>query len=492
MKFRGWIPAVAGRLSFSALGKTTSTGVVVSENLLAPARQGRDFVQRRAALLQKRNTLDTPFKSATIARQFKLRGKFLFCFVGKTLSPDESDGESVHRFTGKVLIFEDRQPGAAKVASIIESFGNNVSQWAIGTLNDSSIEEEAREAVLALTELAVARADVEFDRSGITTIQNIAPRSKNAFVFEGDFNDRADLTDGDKLSFERMIVAKQIFFFLRDVLHSHRHHHIQSDAIVSCHEVHDPNQGPVEGLDEENSEEEPELSCDTNARLTRAEKAESSWRRETLYDLFRYVIYRRDGQSIQSLNNILGVLAYAESFQRICFIWITKQSRKKSEPDYVKNIPFTEETFAKFGLPFYEPQHLSESVGSVINSRKERLNSYRWFYSTLVAMILFGLALVRIAQGNHAEETRGLAPGIVEQLAIIVLLSENILLIFLGGLFMVIMMLIHIEAIPVERYIFSISLRRIIRAIPYGREIAGALGLSTCLILIYLIYRLIN
>jgi len=91
---------------------------------------------------------------------------------------------------------------------------------------------------------------------------------------EIDFEDSLDASEAQD-------VASQIFFFLRDVCHVHQHHAPTSDTILDV--------VPYSGAD-------------------------SHWKRETLYSLFRWVIQQKRSRLPASYIDAKGVLAYARAF----------------------------------------------------------------------------------------------------------------------------------------------------------------------------------
>lgn len=86
-------------------------------------------------------------------------------------------------------------------------------------------------------------------------------------------------------------VAEQCFFVIRDLTHQHYHHEKSSDLLTT-----------VTDWDENNDED---------------------WRRETQYGLMRMAIALRRNDTAQHYRQALGVIAYADAFQKHLCGWYT-------------------------------------------------------------------------------------------------------------------------------------------------------------------------
>lgn len=86
------------------------------------------------------------------------------------------------------------------------------------------------------------------------------------------------------------VIVTQIYYFLKDCLHKHRHHSQSTDSILNIYAL--------------DNEKDQDLQ-------------QKQWKLDVLYTLYRKVINRRRNGSTVDLSDSLGVLAYAESFYKI-------------------------------------------------------------------------------------------------------------------------------------------------------------------------------
>lgn len=91
-------------------------------------------------------------------------------------------------------------------------------------------------------------------------------------------------------------LANQFFFFLKDLAHRHYHHNHIADR----------------------------------TGVTYPEEDDEQWRRETAYSLTRMTLQARRRNNIHKYKNALGMLAYADTFQKHIAYWrYTKSSLEK-------------------------------------------------------------------------------------------------------------------------------------------------------------------
>ncbi|EAP78236.1 hypothetical protein ISM_08065 [Roseovarius nubinhibens ISM] len=183
-----------------------------------------------------------------------------------------------------------------------------------------------REIEAKFTQLASLFIEKASERPGASSAVKIFRNGETRVIFEND----------DKLSVEaEHRGASQVFFFLRDVTHSHKHHSPSSDTIL---DVTPLSEGP------------------------------QAWKRETLYSLYRWVIHRKRDQSLAELVNCKGVLSYAKAFEEIhC------DQRSATLRSYVstKRALPKRRPFAK--LPTYNHQTTMDSVNASIEAQRDRL-----------------------------------------------------------------------------------------------------------------------
>jgi hypothetical protein len=96
-------------------------------------------------------------------------------------------------------------------------------------------------------------------------------------------------------------LASQIFFFLKDVGHHHQHHDNRTDTIVDLQ----PATGPI--------------------------NQDIKWRVDTLYNIYRRVIYYKRQSDRATFNDCLGLIAYSQAFRKI--------SEEELEKELIKQLP---------------------------------------------------------------------------------------------------------------------------------------------------------
>lgn len=130
---------------------------------------------------------------------------------------------------------------------------------------------------LKLAANASFMSTVDIERTGITTLT--VDGAGNAITATPKLPE-------DPIPKARMLqsLAAQLFFFLKDIGHVHQHHHGETDTIVDIYLV---------------------------------EQDDDDWQQNTLYALYRKIIAFKRDRHDQNFVNSLGVLAYAETFDKI-------------------------------------------------------------------------------------------------------------------------------------------------------------------------------
>lgn len=94
-----------------------------------------------------------------------------------------------------------------------------------------------------------------------------------------------ELAENDFWEDEEGTVANQVYYFIRDISHTHQHHEPSSDTILKAY--------PDEKL---------------------RNHGNTNWKRETLYALHKFIIQQKRGKRYEALVRCQGVLAYAKAF----------------------------------------------------------------------------------------------------------------------------------------------------------------------------------
>jgi hypothetical protein len=317
-RFRGWIPTVSGRLSFSVFGNTANPTQAFSANVA-------DRETRYLASYQVRDTSDVLLPARRIFGPllFKTDGQFCFAFYATT---EDIEQNSQEYLIGKAFMFYGSSR-AKEIVPEIQVFQDYLRQFFHDNPNSLKSYCEDRFDLLMnySEERCVFSADIRICRTGTTDIFIKWPlRPKpGAPQFPAD---AARLTH---------MLAAQIFFFLKDLGHRHQHHDQKTDTIVDLYEI------------------------DTDD--------DTGWRRSTLYNIYRKVIiYKRDPH-ISIFDHCLGLIAYADSFYKISLDEIGRESRKYLPKYYSKEtIESIRSTQARAERQFANAQSRSDTIRNII------------------------------------------------------------------------------------------------------------------------------
>jgi hypothetical protein len=279
LTYKGWLPTVTGRLSYTFFGQTSHPSKANSTNV-------SDGNRRYICVYQTRKTSDA------IVDLPQYEKKITFCFVAKT---KDEDSDAQKYLEGYCYMFRP-------------------SRW-------SKIE---RRITCYQYLLNSARASFEHDPSvSLSSLvgQNVS-YLHNQLVSESDFvcHARISRTGTTELTLnittclapnqsepispaKALNLAAQCFYFLKDIGHHHQHHNRHTDTITSIHVISD--------------------------RLE-----DVKWRTATLYNMYRKVIdYKRHPKNL-NFNDCLGLLAYAEAFNKISREELPDKNKRGHLPKY--------------------------------------------------------------------------------------------------------------------------------------------------------------
>ena len=282
--FRGWIPAVSGRLSFSVFGRTSLPTEAVTANVA-------DRERRFLASYQARYSADVllPFKRVLAPILFGVEGEIWFVFVANT---QHSDDRTQEFLCGTAFMFTDKRAWRQAVLPELTTYQRHLRAFRFPT--HGSVLDYAMPVFDHTTEycrsLASFYADVRISRTGTTEISVPDPLKLN--------NRAPKLPDEPRQRTHIIyILAAQIFVFLKDIGHRHQHHDPATDTIVDLCQV------------------EPDDDL--------------SWRLSTLYAMYRKVIDYKRNPHVSTFNNCLGIIAYASTFLAICKEELSEEQEKK-------------------------------------------------------------------------------------------------------------------------------------------------------------------
>lgn len=352
--FKGWIPTVTGRLSFSILGEAEHPSQAISANVC-------DHKIRYLITYQKRILLDSilPAK-ATLARAlFDLEGRFWFVCLA-TSSNDPEVQEDV--LTGRLYIFAGREAWRGPAEQLVKSKQAFLKQYT--TQIDcaslySHFNSDFETFQNDLSRYASFWATFNLSRSGVSSVavpDNIQDSvSPDAPTFPTNPELREELFGS---------VCAQLFFFLKDIAHHHQHHSPFTDTLVDLYSV--------ESMDE---------------------KDDFRWRCETLRMLYRSVLRFKRINDEGVVNLSRGILAYAKSF-----IEISKREGHHLKPEWIMD------TLEDSLLASQERLRLS------IQDRIRKITTLRATILSIVGALIAFAALAGLIEGNIV--TREEAPAV--------------------------------------------------------------------------------
>lgn len=268
----GWVPNVSGRLSFSVIGETAWPNRCDAINF-------RD-TSRRIYCLQKRMLADTLVPNYIVSVCDRVETEFWFLLIAESQSQGDDD---IASFAGDVYIIEnyraqDRKTSTTPLINRLTSFPHF---WRRAPADRKSAVYAAGVTDITTSRQFIdncyAKCRIEVDRLGRVRLSGIH-KYQNISLYQTLRSDSED----NEIAVDR-ILYKQVFYFLKDIAHKHKHHAKKHDTIVSVTE----------------------------------EDGVMSWARETMYGLHRKVIQNRRSATTDSLCDAQGIIAYMKSFQAV-------------------------------------------------------------------------------------------------------------------------------------------------------------------------------
>ena len=382
LSYAGWVPNVGSHLSFSLIGSRAGKGVA----RLSARFKHPDRIARVVCALQKRTT-DDMLLPPTLALRRKPDLQQHWMLVGETdavevptgveppmakrrsyvrrlCTPSATVGELPEKITtardeqgaliGRVMIipYEEDKADRDKQKLMIEGIRKRLSLAAREREGRTAIEE--------------VEATIKEGVAGLITISFALMRTGEARIwFDHEvphFND-----EGHRQ------LARQAYFFIKDMTHRHVHHDHLDDQITPL--VQYRNTTPAERLE-----------------------SEVDWRRETLWSLSRMADKRMGSEKLNYLREALGMLAYADAFQKSLLLHVRDPQNPLS---YLPNK-------SAYGYDF---QHIRESTRVRIDQTAARRTVTGQLIAAVFAGALASLALIsslvstfnaRIS--NHSDE----------------------------------------------------------------------------------------
>lgn len=278
--YKGWIPTVSERLSYSFIGESTHLGPTTSRNVADQCSQYIISYQHRPGLLDSA----IPFLKPLLARFFfsGIRSDFWFICIAKC------DNKNVHApLEGTLYLIKDTktwkrsiQPAIQEIFKKLDHFStlnNNNSDVALDTyLEENGIDEQIKN--IECQSRYSARFSLE--RNGVVTMSP-SPCTAN----EGLSADTESYCKNNHENNQDKVYA-QLFYFLKDIAHIHQHHHSTTDTLSGLY---------------------PKLSGESDL----------AWINKILKSLYSKVLeYKRDKHEDNYASN-LGLLAYVDAFVKM-------------------------------------------------------------------------------------------------------------------------------------------------------------------------------
>lgn len=357
----GWVPTVSGHLSFSLIGSDPSAEQHLVINGDKAGLDGRVVIVR-----QRRRNRDFGYWSWVAAKFLKdtVQDYVLVAHTEEGARPERdpisreftpvADARGVLR--GTIFWFPYRLDDDLRTA-----LQATLAELVAEQKRIDSLHGEANEEALGLvenwlrTKLEVVAADVDVpgDKPDEVVSRQLAYTFEFALYRTGEFRlwynrDEEDLKELDH-------IAKQVFYFAKDIGHTHSHHEPESDQIVHLARIC-PGRYPV------------------------PEKCETAWRNETQWGLSRVFEQLHRSLGIGAQRRALGVLAYADAFQ--------------GSLAQVMRVPGQFDVFdADPNVALYDNQHRRESARAMIDYRTFRVGEKGQILLLVVTALLASAGL---------------------------------------------------------------------------------------------------
>ena len=314
----GWIPTVSGRLSFSEFGNADYPTPCIRSVCT-------DGANRVILNYQKRNLSDT---TIPIVSQFPILKNFFdkiilrkdgsLWFCSTTFYDPENN-----LIYGKVFVF-DKACWREKSEYLVR---NKMDLFPASNGNVEFIKEQLISLEGEIKNLSSTTLDYNIKRSGKVEITFSACSQGESYVNAVDEDIDED-------------IITQVYYYLKDCLHKHQHHSKNTDSILQIY-------------NKENVED---------------------WKLETLYTLYRKIISRRRSKTIVDLSESLGVIAYANAFEKIFATHFSAMSdrvvyNKEEIKESIKATIYSlENTKTRFSIIYRDAAKSTLATGAILIS----------------------------------------------------------------------------------------------------------------------------
>lgn len=345
--YRGWIPTVAGKLSYRVIGDTKHPEPCIRANSIVGDH-------RYILCYQKRDLSDAVHSKLTLLRSFS--GDFRFVFIGRV----KLDLNAINLpLYGHIYLFKDLRRWRSFTEGEVRQCQQFIYHYQHNLDEQAAIENRVVESIHTLKRRLDERADIAasvvLKRTGELLISRVVPRQREFMEASIDLHVYANLSLPD-------IVAAQFYYFLRDISHTHQHHNKNTDTILSIHKSDN----------------------------------DIDWRKNVLFSLYNHIIARKRTSKLTDSVQALGILAYAHAFYAIC--------RERLAERHVWNT-------VKHTFPTFLDEPLTDSIKATLEQQKitaqeaAEIRAGKWnkFFG-LIGIVLTTLAILYEFGGHEPIE----------------------------------------------------------------------------------------
>lgn len=351
--YAGWVPNVSGHLSFNLVDPHSGLPTYnYQPDLTSP---------RLIALHRERLAQDYPFPDWLMRRiRPSARQDFILLAQSCTARTPLFDGDTPRTIedqngvlTGVVAVLPSERGKKTRklrkrlLRGVDESITDSISNYASG---DADAER--------VTETLLNQIQQVRDKVACYLLRFALFRTGELRIWFdlGEFLGR-DLDVAPASPEEREAaspIAPQVYYFIKDMLHAHYHHHKKSDQLLPLTRL---SSAPHSVRDDE-----------------------TAWRYATLRGLVRVVVELRQGRSLDGHKRAIGIIAYAKAFQ--CVLGrITRNRWVKGGFEHSPKI-----------MP-YDFSNLVSSIEAIDASVQSAVTAKLQLFAIVIGIILSGLAL---------------------------------------------------------------------------------------------------
>lgn len=266
INYKGWLPTVTGRLSFSFVGESKTPRLSISANRA-------DATTRYVISFQRRVLSDTILPFEWVPKYIlKLCGSFVFVCISKS-SNDVSVVDDC--LVGSIaIISEDSWKSFESTLVRVQQILNNFADCGSDLLE--KFDSTFIDTIAKIKEHSQFCVDFKLERDGeVKVIYNEdVVISKHSPSYPDNIKERVKIIDTS---------CAQCFYFLRDIVHRHQHHSPATDTLIDLYKEED----------------------------------DIRWRTECLRVLYRKIVDFKRRRKDEIYCSSLGLLAYAKSFRQI-------------------------------------------------------------------------------------------------------------------------------------------------------------------------------